>query len=694
MRDIADLTKFTPSLHQSSGFAGGNNNVQFFLRGVGQIDYLPTTDPGVGVYVDGVFVARATGNLLDLAGIEQIEVLRGPQGVLFGKNTMGGAITIATRRPGGEREGRADVTVGSRDRLDLRGEAYFPIADTLSGSISAVRYRQDGYGKSLITGVDYGNRNADAVRGALDWRPTPDLEVYLTADYTRRREDTRPVYLQQVFPVSSTSAVPNYLRLTQGGAVLDGRYIAASEFDSFTNTDSRNDLDVGGVSAIVDWKFGDISLKSISAYRNQRFTVGVDQDATPFEIGDQTRAIDADQASQEFQLSGNALGGRLDWVAGTFFLKEDSTTKFDRRFFVGLFEATGTTDNENFTRTAQQSESASVFAHGALALTQRVKLSAGLRYSHEEKDAQQISFFKKRNISAYRGPGNTVLPSLAEISATDTWDSLTPRVSLDFKPADEVLLYVSYARGFKSGGFDGRPIGNIGAPNPFDEEVLDSYEIGAKLDLLDRRLRLNGAAYQGEYKDLQLSSNFADPVSGVPRTATINAGKAEVQGFELEAVALPVAALRLVATTSYTDFEFKELPPGNAFPLSDQPQEVPKWQWSVGARYTVNLAGGAELAFDSSYSYRTKYYNELANGGVVFGSTVRQEFPTSQDGYGLLDARITYTDSQDRWALSLFGTNLTDERYKAGGFSNLAQGISIAYYGAPREWGLSLQRKF
>jgi iron complex outermembrane receptor protein len=695
VRDIADIANYTPSLHQTPGFAGGNSNVHFFLRGIGQVDNIPTYDPRVALYLDGVYIARATGNLLDVAGIEQIEIARGPQGTLFGRNSVGGAVSVTTRRPTGDTAGKIELTGGRFERIDGRAELEFPIVpDSLAASVSAVTLNSDGYGRGLTDGREFGNRNALAGRVSIHAYGSDTFSFYATIDGTRRRESTRPVHLEQIYPIAPNSALLTYLRLVENNRPFDNRLIAANVYDSFTTGDSRNNADVWGMSGIATWELGDVTLKSITAYRGQKTVFGVDQDASNFRLLDQTRWVYQRQFTEELQLTGSALDDRLDWVLGGFFMSEKSKTEFDRAFQVGLFAVTRTTDFENVTRTDQRTRNWAGYTHLTYDVTDRLSASGGVRVSYEKKTVDQLSYLKNRQISVYRGPGNTVLPANAVISATDSWTSWTPKVSLDYQVTDDALIYVSYARGFTSGGFDGRPINNIGVPNAFKPETLDSYEAGFKLDLLDQRLRVNGAAYTARYKDLQVSNNRVDPVTAIPVSVTVNAGEGKIDGFEVEAIAIPVPNLEVSAALSYTNNRFTEVPPGNPFPVTDRPPNVPKWIASVGAQYRFEFAGGASLTPRIDIAHQGKYFNEIANGGVFFGQTTRTEFVSAEDGYTLLNARLTYETADRLWRVSAFGTNLTDERYRVAGFTNAGFGYTIAYYGPPIEWGITVSRSF
>jgi iron complex outermembrane receptor protein len=693
--NVADIAQFTPSLHQTPGFAGGNNNVQFFMRGIGQVDNLTTNDPGVGVYLDGVYIARTTGNLLDVPGIEQIEVLRGPQGTLFGKNSIGGAISVTTHRPTGQVRGLAELNVGNYNRVDGKAQIEFPIvADTLAAEAGFVVYNEDGYGHSLVDGREYGDHNSVTGRVALNYIGSDAFTFFLAVDGTHRRENTRPVHLEAVYPVNPTSALPTYLRLVKNNATFTGALIAPNVYDSYTNSDSRNWADFGGISGTAEWKVGGITLKSVSAYRTQKTIFGIDQDATFFELTDQTRTIKASQFTQELQALGTSFDDRVKWVFGGFYMREVSAIEFDRRFQVGLFDVTRTTDNENFTRTHQSTNNWAGFGNATWRITDQLSLTGGVRVTYEKKEVTQVAYLKKRNVSIFRGPGNTILPSNAVIAAAADWTSWTPQATVDYRLTESALLYASYSKGFRSGGFDGRPITGIGKPNAFAPESANSYEVGAKLDLFDRRLRLNTAGYITNYRNLQVSNNIVDPVSGVPVGVTINAGYARIKGVEFETAFVPAEGWQIDGTLSYTDIRFKELPAGNAFPITDVPPNVPKWIASIGAQYRFALGDHGSLTLRADYSHQSKYYNEIANGAVLFGQTTRTEFVSAEPGYGLVNARVTYETPDALWKVAAFVTNLGDVRYKAAGFSNAGFGYTIAYYGPPREWGFTLTRRF
>ena len=706
VNNLSDLSSSVPSLHASANAFGGNNSASFFIRGVGQIDVLPTTDPGVGVYIDGVYLARTTGDLFDLADIQQVEVLRGPQGTLFGKNTSGGAISVTTRRPTGEFGGLAEVTVGNFRRNDYKGVLDFPIIkDKLAGSLALISRNEDGYGRSLATGQDLGNINLKAIRGALNFTGPNNSSFYVTGDYSRSRDRTNPLAIISIYPNATRSA---YYGLVASklypAATFSNALITADPLNTYDDTNVQNNLDVGGVSGIGTVQVGSVTLKSISAYRAQRADVGTDTSATPVRILDTTRTINENQETQEFQALGGAFSGRLKYVAGLFYEHEDAKIGTDQEYLPGSF-AVLKADQTYLANAHQTDDSYAAYANLNFKLTEKLGVTAGLRYSAEHKDIMQQADYQQRLTSIYTSsPGGPVLPLGSTIAASRTFYSTTPTLGLQYQATHNAFFYATFSKGFKSGGFDARPIVGIASPAAFGPEKVTNYEVGSKLDLFDRRVRLNTAAFWMDYDGLQVQQIVTVPsAAGAPISFNEiqNAGSARIRGVEIESTYIPVRDLELTLNSSFLDAQFTRLNPGATFLITDHLQQTPKWTVAAAIQYTQRLHDEAKIAYRVDYDFTSTIYNELPNTygynaahtGIVANGPLT--YPTRQPSYGLLNSRITYTAPGDKWTIALFGTNLTDQRYISFGFSiGPSFGESLAYFGRPREYGVQVTRRF
>ena len=707
IQDISDLTSVVPSLHVTGGSAGSAGNAQFFIRGVGQSDFLPTADPAVGVYVDGVYIARTTGNLFDLSDVQQIEVLRGPQGTLFGKNTSGGAISVTTRRPDNDAEGLIEATLGDYWRHDLKASMSGPlIRDQIAASLTVVSRNQDGWGHDLYNGTDLGNTEMQSVRAALNYFGSDTFDYYLTADYTRRHERSFPFALVGVYPSAVNnlyqSAVAN--RLYPGLSLTDA-LISPNPSNVYTGGPDANNLNVGGVSGIGTWHVSpNLSVKSITAWRRQTALIDDDYDGSPLPIADYQRLIGESQVSQEIQLNYTAFEQRLNIVGGGFFQHEFATIDNGQPTLVGLYPVLAAINPAQVpfgisSDIDQSDNSYAGYANATFKLTDRLAITAGERYSRETKEFSEDANYIEAPTSIFVSATGTPLPFGTRLFENRTFDSTTPTAGLQYQATPNAFFYFTFAEGFKSGGFDGRPIAQLTSPSGFAPETVKSYEVGGKFELFERKLRANVAAYTMDYNDLQVTA-LETQSTGLSVNVTRNAGRARIRGIELETVYEPVRDLQLQGNASYTDAALTEVAAGVPFSLNDHLVNTPKWMANLGVQYAVINSDAGKLLPRIDWSYTSTVYNELPNTygfnttGTGAVSPGPFELPTAQSPYSLVNARIPYTTGEGSWTVALFSTNLLDKRYKTYGFSALSLGFSLAYYAPPREYGITVSRRF
>lgn len=705
--DISQLQQIAPSLHVTGGSSGGNGNAQFFIRGVGQADYLPTADPAVGVYVDGVYIARTTGNLFDLADVQQIEVLRGPQGTLFGKNTSGGAISVTTKRPTDDFGGTIEITGGNFGRIDGKANIQGPIVGgKLAGSLTVVSRNDNGYGTRLVDGKGAGNTNLLSGRAALNLHDAGIFSYYLTADYTRRREIPRPVHIEAVLPSTAQATYQRLVtRVTRPGDAYDSRYISANPLDTYAGAFTKSDLDVGGISGIGELDLGKASLKLITAYRKQKAITNVDNDGSPLPIADYYRTIRQDQFSQELQISGKTLADRLTYVGGLYYLRENATIAIRQDSFIGFYQAqralgvsrAAATDLQIQANVRQTDDSYAGYGNLVFKITDKLGISGGLRYSYETKHIGETAFQVNRQYSLYRDPTALATPQAPGyfLSTSRDFHSLTPTAGLQYQATRDIFFYVSYAQGFKSGGFDGRPVAGLTSPSSFDPENVKSYEAGLKLELFNHALRFNLAGYHLNYQNLQVSS-VVDR-NGIATNLIQNAGDARINGLEVEALLRPAPGLELGVNASYTDAKLTRVASGATFQLGDHLTNTPRFLVNPSIQYGhAFLTGRLTGRVDGTYTSRVFY--DLPNSYAVnaAGTSVTQNgpflFPTVQNGYALLNARLSYAGGP--WTVAVFATNITDKLYRTYGFSATSAGITEAYYAPPRQYGITVSRSF
>lgn len=675
---VTDLQGAVPNLNIVQG-RGSSNSTNIYIRGIGQPDALQTFDPAVGVYVDDVYYSRIRGTQFDLLDLERVEVLRGPQGTLYGKNTIGGALKLVSRRPGQTFRARGSVAVGDYDLLEVQGAMSGPINDQMALGLSVLRSQRGGYVTNPNTGEEYNDKDTEALRGAFAWNPSANLRIDLTADYSR---DDAGLTVGQ-----PTNNLTNF----SGQTV----YVAPSplpryNFQTVVNPTLPNEtrLESRGVALNVAYDISDsLTLRSISAYRKLNTDDYIDFDATPLDLTSALVAVDQDQMSQELQL--NYESGPLTAVGGLYYLQEDVSSHqeaYANDLFGPLFL------NTRFLRTVDDSlETTSKAAYGNVtyAVTDALRVSAGVRYTEEEKDYVRTTSTFYNRLPAF----NATYPFAPPVAE---YDDTSVMASVDYQLNDGVMLYARYAQGFKSGGYNGRA-NSAAESTEYAPETADTYEIGFKATGYDNRVRMNVAAFSTKYEDFQarVSGLDTDPRTGLPLAvlSVINAGALDISGIEIEAAVAVTSALTLDAQIGLLDAEYDEFADARFTSTGgSRAFQVPAFSPDVTARYGVQYVAqapnGGDLTFGGVAKYRSKM--ALAVDNTATNSTV--ELPGMfQDDYWLFDARVVWNAPSGRYSLGAYAQNLTNEVYKtdAQEFSSVGN-IRTAYYGAPQTFMVKL----
>lgn len=715
-----ELGDVTPNLTFDSGSpsSGSSSAAQIFIRGIGQTDFTPVTDPGVGLYIDGVYMARSVGNVLDFLDVQRIEILRGPQGTLFGRNTIGGAVAIHSKRPSEERSASLKVQVGNDDMFFVTVKANAPITDELAANFAAASRDRDGYVTRTHDGVKTGDDDSLAFRGSVLWNPSDDFELYLAADATRIRENGAPtvsagVNDRQAFgtfgnallesctvvninPNFGVAGPPSFPPPGVGAGGAPGCVGANSFIGPYTSEGTfpvKSDLDIWGVSAEITWNAADwVSVKSISAYREMEMESSRDGDNTAANIFATQDFYDHHQISQELQFSGALMDSRMRWLFGLYYFQEDGSNVNPVFLPVGSIRSGGLYDNE----------SQAAFFQSTFDLTQQLAFTFGARYTEDTKRFQpNQTSLGDSSASGLFGPtwpnfvgfylaatgpipaGNRLLP-FTEFKRK--FDDTNVLLNLAYQWTDDVLVYASYSEGFKSGGFDQRFTVFTEVPSSFEPESADTYEIGLKTDMFDHHVRLNVALFHTDYEDLQIIIRESfNPI-------TFNGGKATIKGGELELTWVPTDRWYLTAAVGYIDAGYDELDPSvtegsNATPifLTNKLVNTPEWSAALGAAYTMDLGDWATLTPRVDWSFHDEQYNDAINDPHLF-----------QEDYTLLNAAITLQTNDGRWESILAFRNITDEEYLITGNSSFGTAASYAdnLYGRPAEWSLSVQYNF
>jgi len=706
VHDISQVAEFTPNLQfdNTAPVSGSSIASTVFIRGVGQTDFTLNSDPGVGIYIDGVYVARSVGGLLDLVDVERVEVLRGPQGTLFGKNTIGGAINITTRKPSADPGGHLEFRGGNFSRTDIRLRFDAPLSEDLRTSFAGTYLNRDGYQERLLGGDDLGDVDRFVGRARALYEPNERLSVDLSFDYTHGREESTAQSILFVEPNTGAPFIPaangdipgtaSTLDPTLAGrfpnARFDDRWITDDPFETFQTGPSRSNFDIYGVSATIVYDFELFQVKSISAYRKVDSEFARDADGSPFLVVHTEDEYDQEQVSQELQLLGTSLDERLQWLAGFYFLQEDGTNLNLVPTSIGALNSGGEVDNTTW----------ALFGQASYEVTDALSATLGLRYTEETKrfnpgfPPPQPQFFGSNANGLALGLPPALPLVLAGENEADT-DNVDVTASIQYAWTQDLMTYASFSTGFKSGGFSQRigpsPASPLDAPPSFDPEEVAVYELGFKWQGLSNRARVNAAVFFSDYDDIQITPLF-EGIGPVTR----NAGEAEIWGAELEWLYLPVTGLELSGGVGWLETEYTELSPEaqvnlnlDGTPVLTEDTELansPEWSVNASASYEWPLAGYGVITARLDWSYTSELFNDVLNTPEL-----------TRDELHLVGARLAYETRDGNWTLSLSGRNLTDETYLTSGNAERFAG-NIGYtqgvFARPREWWVSLRRRF
>jgi iron complex outermembrane recepter protein len=669
--DITVLQQATPNATVQVA-RGSNSTLIAFIRGVGQQDPLWGFEPGVGLYVDDVYVARPQGAVLDIFDIQRIEVLRGPQGTLYGRNTIGGAIKYVTRKLGNEPALRARLALGSYGQVDTVVSGSTPLSDTFRVGAAVADYQRDGYGRNVTTGAEHYNKDVFAYRLSAEWEPTDSFFARLAYD---RVED-------------SSNARHGH-RGAPGAGLTTGVAILPDVYDTDAGIGSDNWVFNQGLSLTAEWRLSDaLTLKSITAAREGESDTLIDFDTNQAVALDVPARYEDSQFSQEFQALFDF--GRITGVAGLYYLDAKAAGAFDT--ILGAAALTIATSGQ------VKTESLAAYADVSFELSEQLSVSVGGRYTEDTRTGTVY----RQNFTGLRSPlfGNTAaIAGLLRSNYTNSRDfsEFSPRVSASWEFNDALTAYAAYSEGFKSGGFDmrGDAVLTPNTVNGYAPEYVKSLEFGLKGSLFDGRANFAAALFRADYEGQQITRQEAT-VTGSIASFVDNAGSSRIQGFELEGSARFTDNLGMTFGLGYTDAKFEEfrsftvvsgvLTPVNLAPTSVF-QNTPEWNGNVAFNYTRQLGTRGTLDTTLSASYRSEYTMfETVN------PLLDQTEPVT-----LVDLGVSWTSPDEVLRLTLAGRNLTDERYKVGGYffgGALFGNVVNSFYGPPRTWTFSIAANF
>jgi iron complex outermembrane recepter protein len=780
---VASLSNIAPNVVLDAGtpFSGSSAVISAFIRGIGANDFAFNIDPGVGIYLDGVYLARSVGANQDLPDVERIEVLKGPQGTLFGRNTIGGAISIVTHDPGKDFRFKGDLTVGRFGLIQTRGTVDIPLADGLYSSVSfstknrrgylqrlaypgasafastpITSFRADNY-QNIGLGTEGGD-NSWNLRAKIKYNNGGPFRLTLSGDYTNVDQSqiankliatTGAVFagtyncaiagtiapaapdpnagicgggppsfafigqpgstnnigglnfindLPSIFGVNA-DANPNNNRLP-----YDNRFLTNSVDTSYANGNNYSRLKSYGGSATLEFDISDAAtIKSITAYRKLAWHTGMDLDGSPLNFLHTSFEMNQKQFSQEFQLLGSAMDKKLNYVLGAYYFKESGNLHDWVTFAEGLLQVDGPNDlaTKNY----------AFFGQVDYKFTENLGVTVGGRYTHEDKEFE--GFQADNNGLTYKILSFLGVPPCANIATSiseacriaagfpnpnqplryyiagaqkKVFNNFSPKVSLQYHPNEDVMVYATWSKGYKTGGWTTRLSNPLPTAPGFGPEKATTYELGLKSTLIERRLQINAAVFQTEYKGIQL--NFQQGSSPTIQ----NAGDARIKGFEVEVTAAPTDALTINASVGYTDAKYTAvLAPALVAPNPFQAgvfvgatlPKSPKWKFNISPRYQLDMGSGGKLVLLADYTRTSSLWNDT-----------ERAFFLQRPATDLLNGSITYKEPNEHWDVTLGMTNITDNRYLTNGQAQIAGGQFYGTFSRPREWYAKLGLKF
>lgn len=623
---LDDLAYEVPNLIIAPN-TGTSSGAKIFMRGIGEDNSTFTNDPAIGIYVDGVYFARQTGALIDIYDLERIEVLRGPQGTLYGRNTSGGAIKYISQKPSGDNESYIQTVVGNEGRFDVKFAGDYAISDDVAIQFAAMNRERDGYSYNKTTGKHVNDQDVFSARIGTLWTIDKDSSLYVNVD---------------VIEDSSTAGFASNI-------------INDDDNDVYTLESAvtgPNDVDQFGINMTYNRVITDnVDMEIIASHRTLDNPWHGDFDGKAAVVLEDRWDLEQDQTSLEVQLSGSM--NDIEWLGGIFLFQENNDME-ENVDVLPVFLGPSPTNYFD-----QETNSYAVFTHATYAISSKLNVTGGLRYTSDDKDI---------SVDQIKADGT------AGFSTDDdhSWSNVSYKLGFDYAYSNSVMLFANTASGYKSGGY---AVLNSGELRAFDEETNETYEVGFKSTLLDNTLRLNGTFFFSQYDDLQLSAWDDDG-----NTVRINAADTEILGVEIEAELAVTSNWNLNATVGTLDAEYKEARAPITTDLDLK--QAPELRWSVGSQVYMETELG-EFSWTVNVNYTDDYFQNVANSPS--GAT---------DSYTLVNSQIAYTNVEGNISLSLWGKNLSDEEYTTGSLIIDGLGIGAVYTNLPRSYGMDLTYRF
>ena len=739
---ITKLQDVTPNLvfQNTPTFSGAGNNAAVYIRGIGQRDFIPTIDPGVGIYVDEVYLGRSAGAVFDMIDIGQVEVLRGPQGTLFGRNTIGGAISISTAKPNDVLAGKFDVKIGTDSRQNFRGTINLPISDTLFMRASAANMEQDGYVFRPFDGKDLGNQDYTMARVAFRWLASENFTADLSLDYYDDKTNGPPMVITRVdgfpnnlnvvppagggppgnFPYTNNifagfgAMGPDFVNSVCESSNAPATCYSTANAATGDNTNlgtgpNFSEMENEAISILLTWELDNMTAKLIAGFRSLDGAFASDRDGypqadgepwvpgLPFVINPVTHYFDTfvqDQSSVELQLSGTSMGDRIDWVVGIYTFGEDGENINPVDFTPASIQSGGYFDYK----------SDAVFGQLTVRVTDSLDATFGVRYTKEDRDYTPDQFIEEMPLAAAFGGslpypcydsfgaakicqiGDRVVPNK---TVNNKMSETTPMLNLAYAINEETMVYATYSEGFKVGGFNQR----IFPPEPslptFDPEYVKSYEVGIKSELLNNDLRINASAYVSDYTDLQLL--IAEPSRVGPYIT--NAGEATIEGLEVELSYVTPTMFFIDFAAGYTDAGYDELTDGalaGGLTVDSPFGFISDWNAHLSVSKSVDLSGGGTLTPRVDWTWRSGLYTNAS------GLPLPPPWADAlyQPDYNVVNISMRWESGAAGLKVTAGIENVGDEEYAIFGDYQPNFGSDAEAYDRGRQWYLMVGYEF
>lgn len=668
---IEDLAMRVPSLTYTANNPGDQ---QLFIRGIGSSIEGATADRSVGIFVDDVYRTRSQGASGEFPDLERIEVLRGPQGTLYGKNVVGGAINFVSRKPSKESRAGLEVTAGNYAKVDVKGFVSGPVSDGISGKLAVATQQHDGYAHNTYTGNDMETDSSQAVQGMLRFNGSESTDILLSADYFRQRGTGG---WRDGIPVAPAFYIPD-----------PTPFVSPDRRSGPNNLDGRTTVDAGGLSLSIHHQFSAMTLTSITAYRISNFdslenTTGgyftFDAPSTNIEFVQEYAERDK-SLSQEFRIASREGEGRLSWLAGVYLLdqrtRDDHTNPITNfKFLFGGYPVDVAADD--FTVERAKTRSYAAYARMGYDITDQWNLAGGLRWSRDAKDYSLVRGTHSQPYQSFVPAGSTGFI----VNGSKSWSAVTPEVTLTYKPFHDHLLYATLSKGYKSGGWQGEGTFDPASVVPFNPEHVTNYELGSKNTWFNRRMLLNVAAFYMDFKDLQTVQIIQTDPMLPPVPQVRNAGKVVSKGAEVELAIVPMDGLTLAVSHSYLDAKIaSSLIINGVDQDGNQARRSPRAKGTVSAEYAWGIGDHGTASARVLYQYTSSFYFDNDNNPVTFNPSTKA-----------IDARLAFAPRDARWEVALWGHNLSDELITVANTDVF--GVSYRLYAPPRTFGVTFTWK-